>query len=299
MTRKQEIPVQTRSFWGAGLAVAISAASVGTACSAKPSAPYPDVVSFCEAKAQAECQIASTCAIDANDCQAARASICNMSAKTAMTTGSGTRQYVQANAPACIAAVNSAYGSGATKVSFEQLFGVGQIDDTCARVFSGNAPTNAPCESPYDCTGNQVCSPVIPGSSTLVCAAPMPVALGAFCENPGSTCADDSYCAMPAAGAGYQCVMANQMGQPCDPVTAPCVDSQRCEQGAGTTGQTCEPRVGIGQSCQSSDDCAPSAPYCDPYAHGICTAGLSFATLAADCQAFTSAGVAIDAGAGN
>lgn len=287
----------------AGVAVAMAA---GVACAPKKSAPYPDVESFCNAKAQAECQIATTCLIEATDCEAERASLCNADATSA--TASGTRDYTQGNAQACIDALDAVYGNGATKVSFAQLEGMGSVSDICERVFSGNAGMNEPCQSSYDCTGDNICASVTPGVSSgdggagpYVCAPPgAPIAEGQFCTTPGSTCVTDSYCAVKP-GSAATCVPAMQENQPCNTVTAPCVSAQRCESQAGVTGQTCEPRVALGQPCQTSDDCAPAAPYCDPYVGNLCTPGLSFAAGAPDCKAFESgdAGVsvaAVDAG---
>jgi hypothetical protein len=39
--------------------------------------------------------------------------------------------------------------------------------------------------------------------------------------------------------------------------------------------------------CGSDSDCLPKvAPYCDPNARSICTVGLTFAVLSADCSAY-------------
>jgi hypothetical protein len=268
---------------GGGIVLALA---LGAGCASKKPEPYPDVASFCSAKAQAECQIASTCLVDEKDCEVQRSSLCNMDASQAM--ASGTRSYVQANAQPCIDALNKAYGNGSTKVSFMQLVGPGSVTDTCERVFSGNAGMNTKCESSYDCTGNLVCSPAAPGSTALVCAPTVMVPAGGFCSTPGSMCASNTYCAMPMAGGAYDCEPAKKQNEPCDPVTAPCESDQRCEMQAGVTGQTCEPRVALGQACQTSDDCDPSAPYCDPYVGNKCTQGLSFAAGAPDCEAFMS-----------
>jgi hypothetical protein len=261
-----------------------SAALAMAACTLKTTLPYPDVATFCNARAQAECQIAGTCGIDRDGCEAERSSLCNVDAMQAMR--SGTRKYTQANAQACIDKINGIYG-GASSISYAELLGPDSIDDVCERVFSGNAGTNDPCQSTYDCTGTNVCAPVFPGQASMVCAAPVAKNEGDFCEDPGSTCATDTYCTMPVTGGGgYQCEPALQQGQPCDPVAAPCVSTERCEAQTGATGQTCEPRVGADQPCTTSDDCLPSAPYCDPYVGNICTNGLSFATHAPDCNAY-------------
>jgi hypothetical protein len=273
------------SLIGAGLAVVAAAG-----CSAKSPAPFPDVASFCQARAAAECQIASTCGIDPDECKTVRVSQCNADATAAMTTG--TREYVQANAQACIDVLNAsnAYGGGSSKILFAQLKGKGSIEDVCGRVFSGKAAVNAACTTSYDCTGGNICSPVHPGT-TLVCAPETDKQMGDFCGDPGSTCAEDTYCTMPATGGGYQCVAAKQEGQPCDANT-PCVSTERCGLG-GATGQTCEPRVGANKACSSDDDCVPTAPYCDPFVGMTCAPGLSFANGAPDCSGYRSGGVPV------
>lgn len=278
--------MRIRQVVGVGAGVGLVAA-LGIGCMAKKSPPFPDVTSFCNAKAEAECQVATTCVIDPDDCKTTRAAECNSDAMTATANGTGTRKYTQTNAQACIDALNSAYGGGNTTVSFAVLEGKGSIADLCGRVFSGNSSMTQQCQSAYDCTGDLICAPVMPGATSLVCAAPVTVAEGAFCATPGSTCATDSYCGLPSAGAAYQCEEAKMESASCDPVTAPCVSADRCVS-AGT-GQACEPRVKAGQPCQSDDDCAPAAPYCDPYANK-CAPGQSFALGATDCAEFEPGG---------
>jgi hypothetical protein len=289
--------MRNRQVSGVGTVVGLALALV-TACAAKKPAPFPDVASFCSSKAQAECQVASTCLIDTTDCEAQRASLCNTDAMQAM--ASGTRKYTQANAQPCIDAVTSAYGNGHTSVTYAQLVGPGSLTDVCERVFSGNASMDEACQSSYDCTGSLVCAPAMPGtfadggSGSLVCAPVVQVPEGQFCATPGSTCAADTYCALPATGSAYECQPAMTIGQPCSS-TAPCVSTARCETSSGVTGQTCAARAKLGEACQTSEDCDPSAPYCDPYLSNRCTTGLSFASGAPDCMAFTSAASAAPA----
>ncbi len=233
--------MQTRAPFGITLTLGLAAfvASAAAGCSPKDQAPYPDVASFCNAKAQAECQVATPCGIDAEGCQVLRSSLCNMEAMAAL---SGTRKYIQANAPACISAANAAYGNSSRDVSFAQLVGPGSISDVCARVFSGNAAINDPCESPYDCAGGNVCAPVSAaaiapdgGVSARVCATVVAKNEGDFCGNPGETCATNTFCTQPGAGGGFRCTLANSQGQPCNPVTAPCVSTERCEAADGAS----------------------------------------------------------------
>jgi hypothetical protein len=281
------VPASYGSLLGLG-ALAALLAPLAVACSAKSAAPFPDVTSFCASKAQAECQIATTCGFTSStDCQTAREALCNQDANDAATSGSHTRKYTQANAAACIGLVNSVYGNNATTIPFAELVGPGSVGDVCERVFSGVAGFNDPCQSSYDCADtSEICAPVLPGSTALVCAKPTMIVAGALCQDPGDQCATDTYCAMASANVGFTCTASLQEGQSC--ASAPCVSAQRCEVTA--TGQTCEPRVEANQPCTSNDDCAPEAPYCDPYVGNLCEKGLSFATQAPDCKGFEPGG---------
>lgn len=262
-----------------------------SACSSSSSKPFPDVASFCVAKAKEECQIAPTCAVDTAACQTVRAAKCNAEA-TAATTG-GTRSYNADNAQPCLDAVHSVYGAG--KVLLKDLVDDGSMGDRCERVFEGKSDKNKPCTSNYDCINGRICSPVQPGVSQHVCADKVSKKSGDFCADPGSSCESGSYCAQ-ATGSAAQCTAEAQTGQPCS-ATIPCNESLRCQSG------TCAARQTQGQGCSSNSDCAPIAGYCDPYAGNICTIGLTFATGASDCKGFAAgtpptndAGTAADSG---
>jgi hypothetical protein len=270
------------------LGFSTAAAIALSGCSAKSSAPYPDVTSFCTAKAQAECQIAATCGFTSpTDCVTQRTSICNDDANQAASTGSHTRKYTQANAPACIDRVNGLYGNNASMIAYNDLVGPGSLTDVCERVFSGSAAFNQSCQSTYDCAdSHDECVPISPGSMALVCAPTTKVAAGALCQNAGSVCETDTYCA-PSTTVAPSCMASMQEGQSCE--TVPCVSSQRC-LATGVTGHTCEARVAENQPCTTSDDCLSAAPYCDPYANNVCRPGLSFGFGSFDCTGFASKG---------
>jgi hypothetical protein len=249
-----------------------------SACSSSSSKPFPDVATFCVAKAKEECQIAPTCAVDMAGCQTVRAAKCNADA-TAATAG-GTRSYNADNAQSCIDAVHGLFGGGSNKVLLKDLTDDGSMGDKCERVFEGTSDKNKPCASNYDCISGRLCSPVSPGSASRVCADKVSKKSGDFCADPGSSCEAGFYCAAPTSGAA-QCVAEAQTGQPCS-ATIPCGESLRCQAG------TCGARQGPGQTCSSNGDCSPTAGYCDPYAGSICTVGLTFATGAADCKGFAA-----------
>ncbi len=259
------------------IAVTVSA-FCGSACMPTAANPLADVSGFCQAKAKAECQVTAVCAIEPDVCAPYRASLCNADATSA--TASGVRKYVLGNAQACLDALNTAYGSGSSKVLYSQLVGPGSITDTCERVFSGSATTAESCESDYDCANEGICAPVAPGATEMVCAPQ--VAAVQLCANPGSVCPTNTYCALQPTGAA-ECVAAAAAGQACG-ASMPCVSDQRCGEG------TCVDRVGPGGACVTSADCGATDPYCDPNAGSICTIGLTFATGADDCRAYEPSG---------
>jgi hypothetical protein len=249
---------------------------------AQPANPLADVAGFCQEKANAVCQIAPVCAIDPQTCTDAQAALCMSDAANA--TASGVRTYDAANAKACIDAVTHAYGNGANLIPFANLEGPGSITDLCNRVFTGNLAIDTTCETDYDCAGATICAPVTAGATAHVCANAVAVPMGGFCDNPGSMCETDLYCAVQTSGAA-QCEMAAGIGASCANGVA-CVSEDQC--GAS---QTCIARQQSGGGCSSDDQCDSTAPYCDP-ASNVCAAGLSFAQGATDCVALTHPGEA-------
>ena len=245
---------------------------VAWACSTQ-TAPYPNVASFCAAKAKAICQASAICAVSPDACQANQVVQCDTEASNAM--ASGTRLYSTESAPACIDALTAAF-KDASKVEYAAWL---TLNDECERVFVGNAGKNQPCTSDYDCSNDLICSPSTPGSSTFVCAAAVVKNEGDFCNDPGSECPPNTYCGVPPAGVAAQCIPAAPAGQACS-AAIPCVGGQTCAAGlcaAGAAGSA---------PCGTSADCGSDDPYCDPYAGSICTVGLTFATGAADCKGF-------------
>jgi len=235
---------------------------------------YPDLGSFCTAKAKATCQIAPLCVLRPDTCQSYQYQQC---AVMNQQPPSSTRTYSPDNAKACVDAVNVAYANAAqntSKITFAQMFGPGSINDKCSRVYAGNAKALSPCTTDEDCEGDLSCVLASPDSTTKVCYTPTAVAQGAACQNPGDQCDPDSFCSKQ--GALWLCSMAAGPGQACSD-GMPCISSQHCVT------NTCSPRAAADSPCLTNADCGPDAPYCDPSAHYVCTTGLTFAGGSYDC----------------
>jgi hypothetical protein len=141
--------------------------------------------------------------------------------------------------------------------------------DTCAQVFLGSADRNEACSVDTDCALGRTCAPAIVGAAARVCADRVAKAKGEFCADPGSVCAEGSFCST-AMGAPM-CLPRAAMGEACS-FTMPCADGLRCD-GEGR----CSERLPAGATCVSNDDCGPAAPMCDRAAGWVCDLGLAFA----------------------
>jgi hypothetical protein len=255
------------------------------ACIATP--PAYDVLSFCNDKAQAMCQVASMCSIDPGVCQMYQFGLCKSDAVQA--TSPYRRVYNEDNARFCITAVQAAYHAGATSISSTQL---ASIHDTCERVYLGTSGVGQFCEMDYDCASGLFCAPKTPGGTPAVCEPATQVNEGQSCGDPGAQCAADTYCAKQTNGT-WTCSSCPGAGQQCASGTY-CMSTEHCVKG------TCEPRGEQGAPCVSNDDCAADSPYCDSYSN-MCAPGLAFQRGNVDCQGVSGIGAppeAADAGGG-
>ena len=257
-------------------------ATLVAACSSTPDEKYPDVKSFCGAKAKAECAgVANTCGVSVTTCEGARASACVTFAAANV---SPTRTYKPANAEACLTAVTAAYADQRLTVAEEDVTVSGSMGERCARVFEGKGAKGDACTSSFDCTGAFICAKAQTARATLVCATKAPKALGDGCANAGDTCAAGSFC--DTAGT-VTCAASKKKGEACstaDPSGAgdlyvPCAEALRCDA------QLCADRVGVGAACASHADCASDVPYCYESAAGKrCAPSLIFSPEATVCK---------------
>jgi len=222
---------------------------------------------FCAAKADKECQVADLCLASKEACRAARKVACTSFAASAQ---SDVRKYNAKNAQSCVDKTASVYGSKGT-ISVEALT---ELDELCARVFTGNKASLDPCTSSCECDGKLICD-------KGKCADRVEKKAGALCGNPGEVCESGAYCVADMGGT-FQCQKKKAKSEMCD-AAAPCLETLRCQGG------TCVDRLGIGEACMTHDDCGPTGPYCNPWL-GKCASGLNFAEGAAACAGFGGAG---------
>lgn len=217
------------------------------ACSSSVEEKYPSTDSFCAAKADAECNNLAIvpCGATVEACKSLRVDACKAAATTAQGAG---RNYKSTSAEACITKVTAVYSPKVIDAEKET-----EALEACERVFAGSKAANAPCATNYECEGSQICD-------KTVCATKVDTAIGSACANPGQFCAKGSFCAQQ--GPNKFCVAKKAENEICTP-DSPCKEDLRCV-GAGASGGSCKPRVTVSGKCDTDNDCASSAPACEP-----------------------------------
>jgi hypothetical protein len=234
--------------------------------------PPNDVISFCEAVAQARCQMAAACSVDTTTCQQYQNAQCSLQAQ--IVTTAATRTYDPTAGAACIQALQSAFGAGIAHVGFDELK---MVNDTCQRAYAGDMQQGAGCHSDYDCAAGLSCTAKTPGGDPVVCEPAQPVAQGQSCSGLGAMCAAGTYCSDQSGQ--WQCTAGAAVGQPCA-AGIYCLGAQHC------MAHICPMPGNAGASCVSDGDCGADAPYCDPNS-ATCAPGLAFQPGSVDCSGLT------------
>jgi hypothetical protein len=236
--------------------------------------------SFCDQKAQKECQVSTKCGTMNSACLSQRKAKC---LAFAAASASSKRQFTAANVAACVNKTNAVYAKATITPA-----DLADMDDVCSYVFQGTS--TADCAVKYECAGTKICD-------KSLCAAKVVKNKGALCGNPGEVCAAGSYCAHDPTSGAFTCLAKAAAGTACS-ADVPCVETQRCA--AATS--TCVALFMSGETCGTSDECATTAPYCDPYIGNKCDVGLIFApTATAACADYggTSTGTGGSSGGGS
>jgi hypothetical protein len=213
----------------------------GGACSSKDDGPkYPDINSFCNARASAECsqQVLLDCAFpDSATCVARRQQVC--------VTGKPTNTvYAPAAAESCVNAVGAAYGDGQLTLAENT-----SVNDACAPVFDGPGAKDATCSVDNDCQESTGLRCVVAGGLTTgTCQIPQMVQGGGSCAAMDAQCVSGFHC-----GSTAHCDIDAALSESC--ATIPCSPTLQCS-GAGT----CVAKTPDGSPCAADAECA----------HGIC-----------------------------
>jgi hypothetical protein len=211
------------------------------ACTVNAGPKYPDLGSFCNARASAECSpnvLLACAAPSASACTSKRAPLCIASAP------SGT-QYNPNAAEDCVAKVSSAYADA--KVTLDES---AAIDAACLPVFDGPGRKDASCQADANCQVSTGLRCVLSAGTTQgTCQTPRPIQGGASCAAVDARCIDGYHC-----GSTAHCDIDGALNDICS-AAVPCGAGLLC-----STGAVCVAKSADGSACASGDECA----------HGIC-----------------------------
>ncbi len=216
--------------------VALVGLAVAGACTAK-GPKYPDLNSFCNARASAECSMAVVlaCAAPNPTCTNKRQALCISNAPA--------RAYNAGAAEDCVTQVSNAYADA--KVTLDESK---SVDNACLPVFEGPGVTGTACQMDADCrtsTGLR-CVPTA-GSNQGTCQVPQMVAGGGSCAAPNQQCVPGYHC-----GTSAHCDIDATDGSMCSSQN-PCGPGLLCSTAAG--GMTCKAKKADGVACVSGDEC--------------------------------------------
>ena len=238
---------------------------------------YPDVQSFCKARAQAECSSAVVTACGAKNistCTTSRTASCLASQPQGTT-------YVASNASACIQLASMAYSSGTISADL-----LSQMSSVCGtKIFSGPGVVRSPCSTDADCSSLDDLSCVIPyGQMTGKCLTPVTVAPNGSCADEASVCTDGWYCDTMTK----LCTVTAAAGEGCQDGWKACGDGLYCPNGPFAT---CTPKFDDGHPCSLDGSC--TGGLCDKAAtmgEGTCASSITLTPLDAACAPFRSSG---------
>lgn len=228
------------------------------ACSDAQGPRYPDLNSFCSARASAECntQVTLACASPTSSmCVAKRQLIC-VSSMPAGTT------YNASSADGCITEVSNAYADA--RITVEES---NSIHAACMTVFDGPGDRDAACFEDTDCIVSRGLRCVgATGSSKGACEVPREMEGGGSCSATDALCTRGYHC-----GPTLHCDINAAMNEACDDRT-PCGMYLQCSS-AGL----CVPRFADGSTCTTADECMHGMCDSPTTSTGVCVSELNLA----------------------
>jgi hypothetical protein len=229
-----------------------------------PQYTYPDVGTYCAARAKAECStvLLDNCSSTQAACVATRQGLCGQAVPPGVNTIPPTVTYRPAQADACIAAVAAAYTDD--KVTEAEL---AAIDKACSQLFEGVGVANSPCTGDADCNLDAQFECVKPtGSASGTCQIPKTVDPGGDCSSADSVCKDGYFCSAEAQG----CLQKYALGKACND-QKPCQDTLVCVPTAPPAPDgTCQAKLDVASPCT----CPGTQTWCESVdcAGGLCSA---------------------------
>lgn len=214
------------------MALAAALAITG-ACTAK-GPKYPDLNSFCNARASAECSTAVVlaCAAPNPTCTSKRQALCVSTAPA--------RAYNAGAAEDCVTQVTNAYADA--KITLDESK---SIDSACLPVFEGPGVTGSACHVDSDCrTSTGLRCVLSAGSSQGTCQVPQMVMGGGSCAAANQQCVTGYHC-----GTNFYCDINAIDGAACSSQN-PCAPGLLC----ASTGK-CQAKFADGVACVSGDEC--------------------------------------------
>ncbi len=231
-----------RAWWG--LALILAGGLVWTGCGGDneplddtPKYKYPDIISFCDAKAKFECtaNALERCQTTEDACVVKRRGLCSQSAPAGA-------KYRPTEAEKCLAAAKLVFQD--EKYQAEEK---AAVEEACKLLFGGEGGEGAQCSADYHCDLSKELRCVIPtGATQGQCYVPEVKPAGDTCLTPNAVCEDGYFCREG------DCVTKRSVGTACGPLQ-PCKDDLRCV--GDETGGVCESKFDTGTECTSDQEC--------------------------------------------
>ncbi len=235
-----------------------------------PNYKYPDVSSFCEAKAERECTetVVSRCGTTKDACVIKRRGLCGQSAPAGAS-------YRPTEAETCLAAVKAAYQDD--EYTSEEKAAEAEA---CALLYGGAGVEGSSCTEDHQCDLDQDLRCIKrPEAGTGQCYVPLEKQPGESCEEANAVCVEGNFCTQSEPKV---CANKREAGKSCND-TLPCQDGLHCV--GDETSAVCEPKSATGTECMADDECvsgmcsqvgasdkcvdsvilAPNEPICDDF----------------------------------
>lgn len=230
------------------------------------------LTSFCQARAQTECnaEVVASCQVkDTATCVTQRANACQQAAPQGTV-------YVPAAGPACLQAVATAYATATLTAD-----ALATVATTCEPVFSGPGAARAQCTVDYDCALADGLRCLIPlGQTQGKCLVPNIIPAAEPCPGEADVCSGTYFCDPQS----QVCLAESAQGATCEPDMQPCMPGLFCPGGLFST---CSALGASGNACLADTDCTSNL--CDKaigQSQGVCADQIQLTALDSMCAVY-------------